>query len=421
MNNILSIILWITYFIALYFTIFWLLVFLDYKKPKKTSPLKKFSFVTVAIPAYNEQKTLRPTVESVLSLEYPKGKIEIIIINDGSKDNTQKIAEQIIKENPSSNIKLINKENSGKGAALNSALKIARGEFFACLDADSFVDSKTLKKMLKLYENEDQNLAIVTPAMKVKKPDTFFQKIQQLEYLISLFMARLMSYLDCIYVAPGPFSLYNTGIIKKIGGFDEHTLTEDQEIAYRVQKNHYKIKQCYNGYVYTIAPKNLRSLYKQRNRWFKGGFLNLLQYKKLMWNKEYGDFGIMQMNINMSLFFLSMATLFFFSFYFLKPFYDFIKNLYLINFDITTILHDLINFQFSILGLDIEKIAILYLLLAISLSIIYFSYKNANEKFEKKNIIALLSYFVIYYIIMSFVIVVIFFEILVYKKHRWER
>jgi len=424
MNIILNFSLWITYILSLYITIYWFIVFLT-KKPnleikERKITLSRFPFVSILIPAFNEEKTIIPTLESVSKLDYPKDKFEVIVINDGSTDNTKQKVTEFIKNNKTFNIKLLNQTNQGKAASLNDALKIAKGEFFACLDADSFVKSTTLKKMLKLYETEDKSLAIVTPAMKVKSPKTFLQRIQWLEYLVSLFIARLMSYLDCIYVAPGPFSLYRTKIIKKIGGFDPKTITEDQEIAYRVQKNHYKIKQCYDGYVYTIAPLTLRMLYKQRNRWLKGSYLNIIKFKKLIWNKQYGDFGIMQMSINIIIFFMSITTLFFFGFYVVKPIYEFIRNVYLVNFDIKPLLLDLLNFKFIFLNLDIEKILILYLLLVISFTVIYLSHKNANEKLKKRNIPTLLVYFLLYYMVMSFIIIVIFFEVLLEKDHRWR-
>lgn len=424
MNLLIEGLLLVTYVLSLYITIYWFIVFLTEKpnlniKARKVK-LSRYPFISVLIPAYNEEGTIIRSLESVLKLDYPKDKFEVIVINDGSTDKTRDRISQFIKKAKSFNIRLINQENKGKAASLNNGLKNAKGEFFACLDADSFVKSTTLKKMLELYEKEDSSLAIVTPAMKVKSPKTFIQKIQWLEYLVSLFVARLMSYLDCIYVAPGPFSLYRVSIIKKLGAFDESTITEDQEIAYRIQANNYKIKQCYDGYVFTVAPPNLRLLYKQRNRWFKGGFLNLAKYKKLLWNTDYGDFGIMQMSINILIFFISITTLFFFSFYVLKPAYELIRNLYIINFDIKPFLQNLIKFKITVLSFDVEKLLILYLLLVISFIVIYLSHKNANEKLSKKNIPALLIYFVIYHMIMSFIIIVIFFELLLEKDHKWK-
>ena len=425
MNIVLTVLLLATYIVSLYITVYWLIVFLTQKdilkiKEERNIKLLRYPFVSILIPSFNEEDTIISTLKSVLNLDYPKNKFEAIVINDGSTDKSKEKVEGFMQKNRKFKMKLINQENQGKAKSLNNALKITKGEFFACLDADSFVDAKTLKKMLKLYEKEDNGLAIVTPAMKVKSPKRFLQKIQWLEYIVSLFIARLMSRLDCIYVAPGPFSLYRTSIIRKMGGFDTENITEDQEIAYRAQKYHYKIKQCYNGYVYTVAPKDLRGLYKQRNRWLKGGLLNVLKYRKMMWNKEYGDFGVMQMTINLVIFFISIATLFFFSFYILGPLYDFIKYLYLVNFDLRPFMADMMDFNFAILNLDLEKVLILYLLLIISLSIIYLSHKNARERFEKRNIFALLGYFLIYYVVISFVIVVVFFEMLIDKKHRWR-
>jgi len=423
MNIILTILLWITYILSLYIIVYLLIIFITKRdkiiiEKRKKIHISRFPFVSILIPSFNEQDTIIKTLQSVTNLDYPRDKLEIIVINDGSTDNTKEKVIKFIKNN-NFKIKLINQKNQGKAQSMNNALKITKGEFFACLDADSFVETKTLKKMLTIYEEEDKNLAIVTPAMKVKSPKTFLQKIQWIEYLVSLFIGRLLGYLDCIYVAPGPFSLYRTETIKKMGNFDTQTITEDQEIAYRAQKHHYKIKQCYNGYVYTIAPSNLRMLYKQRNRWLKGGFLNILKYKKLIWNKKYGDFGIMQMSINLIVFFISLTTLFFFGFYVLKPLYEFIRNIYLVNFDVMPFITDITRIKFVFLNLDVEKIIILYLLLAISFVIIYLSHKNANERFKKKSIFALLGYFLIYYVIMSLIILIIFFELLIEKKHEW--
>ena len=424
MNTFLTILLWITYILSLYIIVYLLIIFITKRdkiiiEKRKKIHLTRFPFISILIPSFNEQNTIIKTLQSVTNLDYPKDKFEIIVINDGSTDNTKEKVTRFIKNNSKFKIKLINQKNQGKAQSMNNALKIVKGEFFACLDADSFVERKTLKKMLTIYEEEDKNLAIVTPAMKVKSPKTFLQKIQWIEYLVSLFIGRLIGYLDCIYVAPGPFSLYRTGIIKKMGNFDTKTITEDQEIAYRAQKNHYKIKQCYNGYVYTIAPSNLRMLYKQRNRWLKGGFLNIVKYKKLILNRKYGDFGIMQMSTNLVVFFISLTTLFFFGFYVLKPLYDFIRNIYLVNFDVMPFITNLTNVKFVFLNLDVEKMIILYLLLAISFVIIYLSHKNANERFKKRSIFALLGYFLIYYAVMSFIILIIFFELLIEKKHKW--
>ena len=424
MNLPLTILLWITYLISLYFTIFWIIIFITSrfalkKQEIKRIHLKKNPYVSVIIPAYNEEDTIEMTINSVLNLNYPKNKLEIIVVNDGSTDKTGKVVKGVIAKNKG-RIILINQKNKGKAASLNNALKISKGEFFACLDADSSVEPKTLRKMLRLYEKEnDDDLIIVTPALKVKEPKTLLQRLQRLEYLISLFIARLMSHLDCIYVAPGPFSLYRKKDIIKLGGFDEENLTEDQEIAYRAQKYHYKIKQCYNAYVHTVAPHNLKGLYKQRNRWFKGSLHNLIKYRKLVLNKTYGDFGVMQTSINILIFFLCTATIFFISYYLIMPIFKGLRNLYLVGFDIMPYLKDLFRFTFNILAVDFEKVLILYFVLIITTAVIFIAYKNANERITKKSLFVLIPYFLFYYIILSFISVVVMLELFLSKKQKW--
>lgn len=422
MNIILNIVLWITYIISLYLVVFWLIVFLDLKtgfeKQNKKVKLKSYPLVSVIIPAYNEEEAIKVSLNSVINLDYPKDKLEIIVVNDGSTDNTKQVVEKIIQKNKDRRIILINQPNQGKGKALNNGLKIAKGQFFACLDADSYVERSTLKKMLAVYEQESEDLAIVTPAMKVDKPKTIVQKLQKLEYLVAIFMARLMSHLDCIYVAPGPFSLYRTNVIKKLGGFDENNLTEDQEIAYRIQKYNYRIKQCHNGYVYTFAPTTFRQLYKQRNRWLKGSLFNLIKYKKLWFNKKYGDFGIHQINVNISTFFLSVSITLLFLYYTIRPLIRNLHDFYLVKFDIMPYLKTL-RFTIDPLSINLSIMFVLWFLCGVALIMFYISHKNANEKIKKQSLIYLFPYFIIYYLVLAFIAVVSIIELLIGKIQKW--
>ena len=239
MVEFVKVILWIAYFISLYFAVFWFLVLLENKPSRKGKKLSKLPFVSIVIPAFNEEKKLRPTLESVLKLEYPKNKYEVIIINDGSKDNTVDQAKQLIKEYSDYDIKLLNQKNKGKGAALNHGLRKSKGEYFICLDADSYVSKDALKKILPHFTSD--NIAAVLPLLKVNKPKSILQKMQWLEYIVNMFYKELMSKLDCVHVAPGPFSVYKKSIIEKVGGFDENNMTEDLEISLRLQKYNYQI------------------------------------------------------------------------------------------------------------------------------------------------------------------------------------
>ncbi|MBC8444028.1 glycosyltransferase family 2 protein [Candidatus Woesearchaeota archaeon] len=387
------------------------------QESKKRTKLTRFPLVSIIIPAHNEENTIAGTIESVLKLNYPRDKVEIIIINDGSTDDTKKNIEKITHSNRNRKIIFIDQKNQGKAKSLNNALKIAKGEFFACLDADSFVEKNTLIKMIKFY-NQNPHLAIVTPAMRVKDPKTLTQKFQRLEYLASMFMARLMGLLDVVYVAPGPFSLYRSKIIKKLGGFDINNLTEDQEIAYRVQKHHYGIKQCYNAYVHTTAPHNIKGLYKQRNRWFKGSMINLYKYKQLFFNKKYGDFGMLQLPINLATYILSVCAIFFFGYFTFKPLFREIHNIYLINFDLLHYIRS-IDFNFNILGLDLGMMFIAYTLFFAALIVFYLSHKNTDEKIRKHGIIYIIFYFFFYYTMLSVISVIVLIQLIFGVRQKW--
>src|SRR3989344_7883436 len=181
---------WTMYFFSLYFIIFWFLVFLDKGVKERDLKLKKYPSVTIAIPSYNEGKNIEKTINSVLNLNYPKEKLKLIIVNDGSKDNTKQIVEKIIRNNKQSNILLINQPNQGKGSALNNALKNTNSEFFVTLDADSFVKENALQKLIPHFE---KNVAAVLPIIKINDNKSFIEKIQSYEYPINFFYKKIMA------------------------------------------------------------------------------------------------------------------------------------------------------------------------------------------------------------------------------------
>ena len=137
-------VLWTSYLISLYFAVFWFLVLLDREPKARARKLKKFPSVSIVIPAYNEGKNIIKTLSSLINLHYPKNRLEIIVINDGSKDNTGDLVKGFIAKSKRWDIRLISKKNEGKGAALNDGLRAEKGEFFVCLDADSIAAKNAL-------------------------------------------------------------------------------------------------------------------------------------------------------------------------------------------------------------------------------------------------------------------------------------
>ncbi len=289
--ELITIIVYISTYLGLFATTFYALSFIsDRKKPKLLFKDDELPNVSVIIPAYNEEKTIERTIKSLLESDYPKDKFEVIVIDDGSKDETLKKAKKFENEG----VKVFHKDNGGKGTALNLGIKKSKGEIVFTMDADTLVNKKSLKKMVRYFKNP--KVMLVGPAIVTYKPKNLWQRIQHVEYLLGLFLRKAFSSLNAIYVTPGAFSAYRKSFFEKYGGFDEKNITEDLEIALRIQFNHYKIENCPDAPVYTIPPSKFVDLLKQRRRWYVGLIRNCLKYRR-MFSKEYGDLGLFVMPV----------------------------------------------------------------------------------------------------------------------------
>ncbi|HED06248.1 MAG TPA: glycosyltransferase [Ignavibacteria bacterium] len=286
-------ILTITYlfymFIALYFLFLFSLTFIQNKKEIFSEHKTKKNYsVSVLIPAFNEQDSIRGTVESILKSDYKYLK-EIIIINDGSKDNTLKIAKEL--EKKYSNVRVLDKKNSGKADSLNQAFKIAEGELIAVVDADSYPDSNALSSMVGFFN--DEKVGAVTTRILVRKRDNFLRKMQAVEYKVIAFTRKLLEFLDSIYVTPGPMALYRKDALSKIKGFDTKNMTEDIEATWHLIHDGYKIRMSFLSKASTIAPDTLKKWFVQRIRWNIGGFQTILKYKHCFFRKGMLGFFIL--------------------------------------------------------------------------------------------------------------------------------
>jgi cellulose synthase/poly-beta-1,6-N-acetylglucosamine synthase-like glycosyltransferase len=292
MSNISSIILYILAFFSTYVQVVFLITFLEKRKEitfrKGVLSLNQYPAVTIIVPVWNEAKTLAKTIESLLDLDYPKESLNILIVNDGSTDNTWEIM-QDYNNNPQ--IKIFSKENGGKHTAVNWGIENSDTPFVGCLDADSFVDSQALKRIMS-YFLKDERIMSMSPSIIVDKPKTMIQIVQRVEYEWAVFIKKMLGFIGGIYVTPGPFSIYRREVFDKLGLYHQAHNTEDMEIAFRMQKNHFKLEQCNDAFVYTTAPSTVKKLYKQRLRWIYGFIMNCWDYRKILFKKEYGTFSV---------------------------------------------------------------------------------------------------------------------------------
>ncbi len=249
--------------------------------------VKKYPTVTIIVPCWNEERTVSKTIYSLLSLDYPKSKLKVMIVDDGSTDRTWDNIQKF-KNNPQ--IEMHHKENGGKYTALNFGLSRLKTDLVGCLDADSYVHKDALKNIVVYFQ--DKETMTVTPSVKLWKPRGPLQLLQKVEYGFGIFTRKMFHYMQAVYITPGPFSIFRREVFEKLGGYEHAHNTEDIEIALRMQKNGYKIAHAHNAMVYTVPPNTLRKLLKQRIRWSHGFIKNAMDYREMFFNKKYGNLGI---------------------------------------------------------------------------------------------------------------------------------
>jgi len=196
----------IVWWVVTYFFIVSSLVFLRERKtlcaiPKPFEAMPKISIV---VPAFNEEKGILDTVNSLLKINYPKELLEIIVVNDGSKDRTAEIVQPYADKGLVNFIN--NAKNQGKAASLNQGFRASKGKYVACIDADTIVEPNILLKTINYFW--DKKVASVMVRVQVREPKNWLERIISVEYNLGLgFYPKLISCLDSLYLTPGQFSI----------------------------------------------------------------------------------------------------------------------------------------------------------------------------------------------------------------------
>ena len=248
---------------------------------KKGDKLACFPSLTVLIPAYNEEKVLRRTIETVLEATYHDK--EIIVIDDGSTDNTYQIARCFYKQG----VKVIRRPNGGKAVALNHGLRFARGEVVVVVDADSMVGKHALLEIVQPFV--DPAVAAVAGNIKVINRMNWLTKCQALEYIASINLyRRALDVFGSVTVVPGAIGAYRREVLESGGYYDSDTLVEDFDVTVKALKTGKIIQASTRAISYTEAPQTLRDIIKQRQRWYRGNFQAMWKHRDAVFNSRYG-------------------------------------------------------------------------------------------------------------------------------------
>ena len=325
-------------------TIYLLMIFIAYfsiknylKKIKlvKLNQLFQSPFskpISVIVPAHNEEKTIVNSVDALLQLRYPK--FEVIVVNDGSRDQTlmklvkhfnmvrspkayryslpcSKIKDIYIStEYP--NLLIVNKTQGGKADALNAGINVSSFPLFCAIDADSILEPDAILKIIRAFVEDRHTVAAggtirISNGCSIKQgfitkiglPDSLLGKFQILEYLRSFLAGRVAySAVNGLLIVSGAFGIFKKSTVIQVGGFKKDTIGEDMELIVRLHRHlkktqtPYKIVFVPEPVCWTEVPETLSQLGKQRIRWQRGLLESLSENVEMLFNPKYGFIGL---------------------------------------------------------------------------------------------------------------------------------
>ena len=256
-----------------------LAVYSKYKEDIQPDPTT-YPTLSILVPAYNEEKVIARTIEGLLDTNYPDK--EIIVIDDGSKDNTLKIANTY-----KTKVKVLHKENGGKASALNHGIVFAKGEIVAIVDADTIVGRDALKQLVKGFAT-GKNVAAVAGNIKVRNRMNWLTWSQALEYVAGIeIVRRAFDFFGSITIVPGALGAFRKSALEDVGTYHKDTLVEDFDATIKVLKSGFVISGSTRSTAYTEAPQTIHDFYKQRKRWYRGNLQVLTRHAETLFNPRY--------------------------------------------------------------------------------------------------------------------------------------
>ncbi len=292
--------------------------------------------VSIIVPAYNEKTGIVDTVQSLLTLEYPQ--YEIIVVNDGSKDDTlqtvieafgmKQVHRTVKQELPTKevrgvyestlhpNILLVDKVNGGKADALNVGINLSHYPYFCSIDGDSILSNTSLLRVMQPIISSNDDVIAAGGSVRIANgadvqmgtvinsvvPNNPFVIMQIIEYLRAFYMGRIaLSKFNLVLIISGAFSVFSKKWVIKAGGYSVNTIGEDMELVVKLHryildnKLKKRIEFVPDPVCWTEAPDNMRDLRTQRRRWHQGLFGSLMIHRKMTFNPKYKQIGLISL------------------------------------------------------------------------------------------------------------------------------
>jgi cellulose synthase/poly-beta-1,6-N-acetylglucosamine synthase-like glycosyltransferase len=269
--------------------------------------------VSILIPAHNEDKVIGKLLQKMAELSYPKSKLEIIMIDDASTDETGQIADAFSKQYQFIKVlhRPIKEGGNGKASAMNAGLKISNGEIVLCFDADYLPHPDIVQKLFKKFADPIVGAVQGRPVV-LNEPQNIITRLITLERIGGYRVDQEAR--DALGLVPqfgGTVGGFKRSVVENFGGFDESMLTEDTDLTFRIYLAGYKIRYCGDAECYEEAVDTWRAYWRQRHRWAKGHMQVCFKHEfkvvrsKKMSLKEKVD-GLLLLNI----YFMPLLTIF---------------------------------------------------------------------------------------------------------------
>ena len=239
------------------------------RRPARRKDLVEYPNITILVAAYNEEKNIASTLESMDRQQYP-GQMKVIVIDDGSTDNTIHEVRECAKKYSWLQV-IAMPQNGGKSSALNRGLQDVTTDITITIDADCYLYKDALKHLVERYENDPDDTAAVAGAVLVRNSRVnFVTKIQEWDYFHGIAaIKRLQSLFQGTLVAQGAFSLYETAVLREVGGWS-HAVGEDIVLTWAILNKDHRVGFAEDAILFTNAPETWGQFIKQRQRWSRG-------------------------------------------------------------------------------------------------------------------------------------------------------
>lgn len=404
-------IIYLTYiFITLYFLFLYFLIYMPNRKNFLIyPPITKQYSLDIIVPCYNKKKNIGATIQALLDSNY-KGLRKIIVVDDCSTDGSSDIIKKFSEEHTKV-IMIKTPKNTGNAAgAKNYGAKFSDSELIGFVDGDSFPTKDSIRKMIGFFDNK--KIAAVTGAIMVKERNKFIEKLQTIEYKIIVFTRKLLSFVEAVYVTPGPLAIYRKSAFDEVGGFDETNLTEDIEIVWSLISKGYMADMSNLSKVYTISPHNFKDWFNQRIRWNLGGLQTIRKHREAFLKK--GMLGNFILPFFVSVWILSifgLSVVFYrifrrFIFYFLSTVYSVETQIAILTFKEVNLTPNVLTF----FGIAILVSSLFFTLIALSYS--------REKDFKKQGLLSIFVYTMVYLLFYPIILLTSMYKFL-RGNYRW--